>query len=66
MYMTTTPKTESRAEALAENRRRVARVCQEVIDDVRREASDGELEITIGFLETLLRQRRRIKAHRTI
>jgi hypothetical protein len=54
---------QSREEMLAENRERIARVCEEIIGDVRRGESDAKLEINLTFMERLLSQRRQIRWH---
>lgn len=50
-------------EMLDENAQRLARVCGELIRDIKNGVPEGKLEITLGFLENQLRQRRQIKAH---
>lgn len=54
---------QTRREMLDENAARLARVCAETIQDIKAGVPEGKLEITLGFLETQLRQRRQIKAH---
>lgn len=56
-------KKQTRAEMLRDNAQIIARVCGELIRDIEAGVSEGKLEITLGFLETQLRQRRQIKAH---
>lgn len=58
----TEPRRETKAQALADNRERIARACREIEADIDANAEDGKLEIMLDFLEQLLRQRRRIKA----
>ena len=54
---------QTRQEMLDENAARLARVCGELIRDINAGVPEGKLEITLGFLETQIRQRRQIKAH---
>ena len=54
---------QTRQERLNENAQRLARVCAELIRDIEAGVPEGKLEITLGFLENQLRQRRQIKAH---
>lgn len=54
---------QSREEMLAENRERIARLCEEILGDVRRNESDAKLEINLTFMERLLMQRRQIRWH---
>lgn len=54
---------QTRREMLDENAQRLARVCGELIRDIEAGVPEGKLEITLGFLENQLRQRRQIKAH---
>lgn len=54
---------QTRREMLDENAQRLARVCGELIRDIKAGVPEGKLEITLGFLETQIRQRRQIKAH---
>lgn len=56
-------KKQTRREMLDENAQRLARVCGELIRDIEAGVPEGKLEITLGFLETQIRQRRQIKAH---
>ena len=54
---------QTRREMLDDNAVRLARVCGELIRDIKNGVPEGKLEITLGFLETQIRQRRQIKAH---
>ena len=54
---------QTRREMLDENAARLARVCGELIRDIKNGVPEGKLEITLGFLDTQIRQRRQIKAH---
>lgn len=55
---------ETRETALRENRERIARMCREIIEDIDTGAPECKLVVTLDFMETLMRQRRSIKANR--
>lgn len=55
------PQRMTKAQMLSENRARIARVCLECARDIENGVPEGALMTTIGFLETLIRRRRRIK-----
>lgn len=55
---------ETRETALRENRERIARLCREIIEDIDTGVPEPKLVVTLEFLETLMRQRRSIKANR--
>ena len=54
---------QTRREMLDENAQRLARVCAELIRDIKNGVPEGKMEVTLEFLETQIRQRRQIKAH---
>ncbi len=60
----TEPQRVALAAELSDNREQIARLCGEVINDIRAKKPEGELMVNINFLERLIQRRRRIKYYR--
>jgi len=57
----TEPKKQTKSEMLKENARRIASACAQASAEIENCEQEGKIEVTLDFLQTLLRQRRRIR-----